>query len=163
MYNLLVTSNVGAWDVSAYEFDLERFGEYTAKTLVDRFKKLTASGIEELKSFPALFAYGGEKEIVRVGYVRRIKERGKSLLVEYEFEEDIPAFNFSEIADLKVQLDIEKWEMNRTHWAVKDENLFEILASAGIANNTFVNQGNQPGQVEEIRFKVALPGTKEQP
>lgn len=162
MYNLLVTSNVGAWDVSAYEFDLERFGEYTAKTLVDRFKKLTASGIEELKSFPALFAYGGEKEIVRVGYVRRIKERGKSLLVEYEFEEDIPAFNFSEIADLKVQLDIEKWEMNRTHWAVKDENLFEILASAGIANNTFVNQGNQPGRVEEIRFKVALSFPGEQ-
>lgn len=162
MYNLLVTSNVGAWDVSAYEFDRERFGEYTAKTLVDRFKKLTASKIEELKSFPALFAYEGQKEIVRVGYIRRIKERGRSLLVEYEFEEDIPPFNFSEIADLKVQLDIDKWEMNRTHWAIKDEDLFEVLASAGIANQTFVNQGNQPGRVEEIRFKVALSFPGEQ-
>jgi hypothetical protein len=162
LYNLLVTSNVGAWDVSAYEFDRERFGEHTVETLVDRFKKLTASRIEELKSFPALFAYEGQDEIVRVGYIRRIKERGKSLLVEYEFEEGIPPFNFSQISQLKVQLDIDKWEMNRTHWAIKDEDLFEILSSAGIANQTFVNQGNQPGRVEEIRFKVALSFPGEQ-
>lgn len=162
MYNLLVTSNVGAWDVSAYEFDRERFGEYTVETLRDRFKKLTAARIEELKSFPALFAYEGQMEIVRVGYIRRIKERGKSLLIEYEFEEDISPFKFSEIADLQVQLDIGKWEMNRTHWAVKDEDLFEILAAAGLANPTFVNQGNQPGRVEEIRFKVALSFPGEQ-
>ena len=162
MYNLLVTSNVGAWDVPAYEFDRERFGEYTAETLRDRFKKLTASRIEELKSFPAVFAYEGQEEIVRVGYIRRIKERGKSLLIEYEFEEDIPLFNFSKLADLKVQLDIGQGEMNRTHWAIKDEDLFEILASAGLISATLVNQGNQPGRVEEIRFKVALSFPGEQ-
>ena len=39
--------------------------------------------------------------------------------------------DFSKLADLKVQLDIGQWEMNRTHWAIKDEDLFKILASAG--------------------------------
>lgn len=156
MYNLLVTAHDGAWDVPAYEFDRERFGEYTAETLRARFKKLTAAKIEELKSFPALFAYEGQKEIVRIGYIRRIKERGRTLLIEYEFEDAIPPFSFSKIADLKIQLDIDKWEMNRTHWAVKDEDLFEVLATAGIVDATLVNQGNQPGRVEEIRFKVAL-------
>ena len=162
MYNLLVTSNVGAWDLPAYEFDRERFGEYTVETLRDQFKKLTASRIEELKSFPALFAYEGQNEIVSVGYIRRIKERGRSLLIEYELEKDITHFNFSKIADLRVQLDIEKWEMNRTHWAIKDEDLFEVLASAGLVSTTLVNQGNQPGRVEEIRFKVALSFSGEQ-
>lgn len=162
MYNLLVTSRDGAWDVPAYEYDRERFGEHTVETLRNRFKKLTAAAIEELKSFPTLFAYEGQKEIVRVGYIRRIKERGKSLLIEYEFENDIPPFNFSAISDLKIQLDIGEWEMNRTHWAIKDEDLFEILASAGLADQAFVNQGGQPGRVEEIRFKVALsfPGER---
>ena len=162
LYNLLVTARVGAWDVSAYEYDRERFCEHTAETLQNRFNKLTASKIEELKSFPALFCYEGQKEVVRVGYIRRIKERGRSLLIEYEFEDDIPAFNFSDIAHLKVQLDISEWEMNRTHWAIKDEDLFEILASIGLIDNTFVNQGGQPGRVEEIRFKVALsfPGER---
>ena len=162
MYNLLVTARVGAWDLSAYEFDRERFGEYTAETLRKRFKKLTASAIEDLKSFPALFTYEGQKQNVRVGYIRRIKERGKSLLIEYEFEDEIPAFNFSAISELKIPLDIGEWEMNRTHWAIKDEDLFEILASANLVDRTFVNQGGQPGRLEEIRFKVALsfPGER---
>lgn len=157
MYNLLVTASVGAWDVSAYEFDRERFTEHTTKTLQDRFKNLTAAKIEELKSFPALFCYEGQKELIRVGYIRRVKERGKSLLIEYDFDEGIPPFNFSAISDYKIQLDIGQWEMNRTHWAVKDEDLFEVLAKAGVASNALVNkEGNQPGRVEEIRFKVAL-------
>jgi hypothetical protein len=156
VYNLLVTSNVGAWDVSAYEFDRERFTEHTTGTLRERFKKLTAGKIEELKSFPALFCYEGQKETVRVGYIRRIKERGKTLLIEYEFDEGIEPFNFTDIADYKIQLDIGQWEMNRTHWAVKDEDLFEVLASAGVASTNLVSHGNQPGRVEEIRFKVAL-------
>ena len=52
--------------------------------------------------------------------------------------------------------------MNRTHWAIKDEDLFAILVSAGLADQTFVNQGGQPGRVEEIRFKVALSFPGEQ-
>ena len=162
MYNLLVTSKVGAWDVSAYEFDRERFSEYTAETLKKRFNNLTASKIEELKSFPTLFCYEGQKEIVRVGYIRRIKERGKSLLIEYELDDVIGWFNFSVIKEKLIQLDIAEWEMNRTHWAVKDEDLFEILSSAGLVDQSLVNKNGQPGRVEEIRFKVALsfPGER---
>lgn len=115
MYNLLVTSNIGAWDVSAYEFDRDRFTEHTTQTLRDRFKKLTAARLEELKSFPALFCYEGQNQMVRVGYIRRVKERGRSLLIEYEFDSGIEPFNFSAIADYKIQLDIGQWEMNRTH------------------------------------------------
>jgi TIR domain len=162
LYNLLVTANVGAWDLPAYEYDRERFCEHAAETLRNRLKKLTASVIEELKSFPTLFAYEGQKETVRVGYIRRIKERGKTILIEYEFDDEIPPFNFSTLSSFKIQLDISEWEMNRTHWAIKDEDLFEILASAGVVDQSFVNKGGAPGRVEEMRFKVALsfPGER---
>ena len=156
MYNLLVTAHAGAWDLPAYEYERERFCEHTAETLRNRFKKLTAATIEELKSFPTLFAYEGRDEIVRAGYIRRIKERGRTLLVEYEFDDAIPAFNFSAVSNYRIQLDIGEREMNRTHWAIKDEDLFEILASAGVADQSFVNASGTPGRVEEIRFKVAL-------
>lgn len=164
MYNLLVTSQVGAWDLLAYEYDRERFTEHTAETLRNRFKRLTAAKLEELKSFPALFAYEGKNEIVRVGYIRRIKERGRTILVEYEFDEDIPAFKYGAISDYAIQLDIGDWEMNRTHWAIKDEDLFKVLASAGVVDKSILNKDGQPGRVEEIRFKVALsfPGEKRQ-
>jgi hypothetical protein len=162
MYNLLITSKLGAWDVPAYEYDRHRFGEYTVETLCEHFKTFTPTVIEELKSFPTLFAYEGTEEYVRVGYIRRIKERGQTLLVEYEFENDIPPFRFLAKSDLLIRLDIGDWELNRTHWAVKDEDLFGVLAAAGLANETFVNQGGQPGRVEEINFKVALsfPGER---
>ena len=104
MYNLLVTSHAGAWDLPAYEYERERFCEHTAETLRNRFKKLTAATIEELKSFPTLLAYEGRDEIVRAGYIRRIKERGRTVLVEYEFDDAIPAFNFSAVSDYRIQL-----------------------------------------------------------
>jgi hypothetical protein len=156
LYNLLVTANEGAWDLPAYEFDRTRFLEYTADTLQNKYKKLTASAIEELKAFPTLFTYEGADEQVRVGYIRRIKERGRSILIEYDFDETIVPFSFEALNPLRVKLDIDGWEMSRTHWALKDEDLFEILASANLVAKELVAGEGQPGRVEEIRFKVAL-------
>ena len=138
MYNLLVTSSEGAWDLPAYEFDQTRFLEYTADTLQAKYKKLTASVIEELKAFPTLFAYEGADRPTRVGYIRRIKERGRSILIEYEFDESIKPFSFVELLPLLVKLDIEQWEMSRTHWALKDEDLFEMLALASLVDKQLV-------------------------
>lgn len=146
----------GAWNLPAYEYDRGRFGEYSSAAVMDKYKTLSAAAIEELKSFPALFAYEGEKEDFRVGYIRRIKERGRSILIEYEFEKGIPEIPFSKISDLRVRLDIDKWEMNRTHWAVKDEDLFDVLSSAGLVDKSFHNAYGQFGRVEELQFKVAL-------
>jgi hypothetical protein len=156
LYNLLVTASVGAWDLPAYEFDSTRFLEHTADTLRSKYKKLTASAIEELRTFPTLFAYEGRDEQVRVGYIRRIRERGRSILIEYDFDESIAPFSFEVLLPLRVQLDIGDWEMSRTHWALKDEELFEVLASAGLVARELVAGEGQPGRVEEMRFKVAL-------
>jgi len=162
MYNLLVTSAEGAWNLPAYEYDRTRFLEYTAESLKARFAKLDALALEELKSMPTLFTYEGEDEPVRVGYIRHIRERGRSLLIEYEFDDSITPFTYSALKALRLKLDIGGWEMSRTHWAIKDEDLFEHLSSLGLVDATYVGEGRSPGRVEEMRFKVALsfPGEK---
>lgn len=162
MYNLLVTSAQGAWDLPAYEFDRTRFLEYTAESTKAKFIKLTTSTAEELKSIPTLFTYEGEDEPVRIGYIRLIRERGRSILIEYEFDETVAPFDFSVLKPLQIKLDIDRWEMTRTHWAVKDENLFEILTTAGLVDKSYVGEDRPPGRVEEMRFRVALsfPGEK---
>lgn len=121
-----------------------------------RFRPLTAEAIEELKSFPTLFTYEGSDEPVRVGYLRRIRERGRSILIEYEFDGAIEEFSFEMLQPLEIQLDIGGWEMSRTHWAVKDEDLFAILAGANLVDETLVESESQLGRVEEMGFKVAL-------
>ncbi|MCL5786073.1 MAG: TIR domain-containing protein [Candidatus Thermoplasmatota archaeon] len=157
MYNLLVASNDGAWELLAYEFDRSRFLEGTAESLRSRFAKLDTISIEDLKSFPTLFAYEGKDKVVHVGYIRRIRERAHStLLVEFEFDEGIKPFNYSALKPLENRLDIDRWEMSRTHWAVKDEELIEALSSLGLVDPSYVDEGRPAGRVEEMRFKVAL-------
>jgi hypothetical protein len=82
MYNLLVTAAEGAWDLPAYEYARTRFLEYTAESLKTKFQSLDASALEELKSLPTLFTYEGDDEPVRVGYIRLIRVRGRSVLIE---------------------------------------------------------------------------------
>jgi len=162
MYNLLVTSAKGAWDLQTYEFGRDRFLEHTAESVRTRFEKLTTKAIEALTAFPTLFAYEGSDCPVKVGYIRKIRERGRTVVIEYEFDESIAPFDFSALLPLRVRLDIGDWEMSRTHWAVKDESLFDILASAGLVEESYSAEGRPPGRVEEMRFKVALsfPGEK---
>lgn len=162
MYNLLVTIAEDAWELPAYEYDRTRFLEYTTDSLKAEFGKLDAAAIEKLKSLPTLFTYEGDDEVVRVGYLRRIRERGRSILIEYDLDENIPPFTFSQLRPVRIRLDIQGGEMTRTHWAVKDENLFEILAQAGLVDASYVGEGRPAGRVEEMRFQVALsfPGEK---
>jgi hypothetical protein len=162
MYNLLVTAAEGAWNLPAYEYDRTRFLEYTAESLKAKFQKLNAAAIEELKSLPSLFTYEGADEQVRIGYIRQVRERDRGILIEYEFDENIQPFRFSILAPLKLRLDIKSREMSRTHWAVKDEELFQILSSVRIVDGSYEGDSRLPGRIEEMRFKVAFsfPGEK---
>lgn len=132
MYNLLVTAMDGAWDEGFYEYDKSRFLEYTNDDIASVLKELSESHIENLKSYPCLFAYEGEDLDVRIGYLTAIKERGRNLLIEFEFQQDIDPIPFEQIQPIAPLLDIRGWEMNRTHWAVKDEDLFKRLRDRGI-------------------------------
>lgn len=132
MYNLLVTAMDGAWDNGFYEYDKSRFLEYTNEDIATALKGLNKHNLENLKSYPCLFAYEGKTSDVGIGYLTSVKERGRNLLIEFEFEQDIAPIPFDQIEPIAPLLDIRSWEMNRTHWAVKDEDLFERLRSNGI-------------------------------
>lgn len=95
MHNLLVTAAEGTWDISAYEYDRTRFlSTTTPDSIKAKFSNLDANAQEELKSLPTLFTYEGDDEVVRVGYIRRIKERGRSIFGQYEFDDEYPGVQF---------------------------------------------------------------------
>lgn len=129
MYNLLVTAQEGAWDQSFYQIDRSRFLEYTSDEISEKFKKFSKESISALLSFPCIFAYEGHDTLIKIGYLKSIKLQGRYLRIEYRFEERIKPIPFSEIEKFAPLLDIREWEMNRTHWAIKDENLYDRLES----------------------------------
>lgn len=132
MYNLLVTAQEGAWETGGYEYDRSRFLEYTNESLSERFKVLGHEQIEYLKSIPCLFAYEGYRDGVKIGRLTDIRERDRTLFIRYEFHPRIQSIPAEGLEKISALLDIRKWEMSRTHWAIKDEQLFENLRKSSL-------------------------------
>lgn len=137
MFNFLVTAADGAWDRPGYEYDRVRFLEYTSEEIAESFRELKAEQLAALTELPCLFAYEGTDEPMRVGRLKsvRLRGNGRSLLVVPELNPAIPPIPFEAIEPLQALLDIRGWELNRTHWAIKDEDLLKVLADAGIDLN----------------------------
>jgi hypothetical protein len=134
MFNFLVTSRDGAWDLPGYEYERSRFLEYTSDDIAASFRELKAAQIKALVDLPCLFAYEGTSEPMRVGRLKSVKLRndGRLLFVAPEINPAVPPIPFNAIEPLQAALDIRAWELNRTHWAIKDEDLYQVLTDAGI-------------------------------
>ncbi|MEX2552362.1 MAG: hypothetical protein WD627_05115 [Actinomycetota bacterium] len=132
MYNLIVTGDCDAWDRARGSMDASRIGEYTPEALKERYRRLDTQAKDELQSFPTLFAY--EKPCdkpAKIGRVTRFRESsGANVRFEIQFAHDAPPVPPTLIDELGWELDIGDWEMNRTHWAVKDVDLFDVLGEA---------------------------------
>jgi hypothetical protein len=71
---------------------------------------------------------------------------------EYELYSDLPPIRASALANLAWELDIDKWEMNRTHWAVKAVDLLPVLVNAGLITS------EQIARLPEYLLKPSRPG-----
>ena len=130
MYNLMVTASDNAWEEGSYVFDRSRLFEHTNDDIKKRFRDLTPEIIAELCLLPTLFTYeNGTEGISRVGKINQIQQRGNEVRVVYQFDDAIPPIADEALSARKWDLEIGDWEFNRTHWAVKNINLNDVLAS----------------------------------
>jgi predicted nucleotide-binding protein len=139
LYNLLVSGNGEAWDSPAYEYERSRYTEHTAKEIKEKFQDLDEATIEKLKSYPTLFVYeNGHDKPARIGWVTRIKLKQNSIVIEFEFEPTFEPLTNEQLKNLRLLLDIDEWEFNRTHWAIKDEDLFNVLEKNNLIEQSSV-------------------------
>ncbi len=109
--------------------------------LKNKFSSLTKENIEELKSFLCLFAsenkhsgWTEEKHYAVVGQLADIKIRSNGIELYYQ---PIFAVPQARINSLLPQLGIcgrykRHNELNRSHWAVKEIDLIEVIDDAGL-------------------------------
>ncbi len=141
MYNLIVAGQVGAWDGRPYRFEMSRIGEFTDDAIAEKYKALDQAAITELQSLPTLFAFEhGHNADARVGFIQRVTRRSGQVRIEYDFYSGLPAIPASQLAALAWELDIAKYEMNRTHWAIKAVDLLPVLVEAGLITNEQVGR-----------------------
>jgi predicted nucleotide-binding protein len=148
LFNLLISCNPESWNSSSYEYDRSRaVVEYTADEISERYKFFDNNAINELKSFPALFVTENEATQSNIGYITNIRLRSNSVVIEFEFDPILPPLPIGAIETMRVDIDLGRWELSRTHWAVKDEPIFDILI-----RNNYLNQ-----QQVEASQKLRIP------
>jgi len=123
--------NPETWNGEPYRCERTRFCEYTDEMIKNEFNELTAEKLDRLMSFPTLFSIEGEKCASRIGYINRIRVRSTHLLIEYVFDPILPPIETGALVKLTNELDIGDWELNRTHWAIKDDDLIRTLLTSG--------------------------------
>ncbi len=134
MYNLLVTAEKGAWDNEHYVMPVSRFLEYTDEPLATSLKPLDDAVRKKLTSIPALFAYESPVgDDARVGWIEEIHGRAAELRLTVRFDDDLAPIPSARLEALMWELEIGSWEMNRTHWAVKQADLLAVLTGKGPA------------------------------
>lgn len=133
MFNLLISSNPESWSGESYELDKSRVAvEYTADEISERYRSLDANAIEELKGFPSLFVTENEQTESRIGRITSIRVRSSTVFIEFHFDPIFPALPIGSIETIRAQIDLGKYELYRTHWAIKDEPIFDILLKKGL-------------------------------
>ena len=146
MYNLFVSAKAEAWEGDPFVIETSRCvreNEYTAREIAETFGELDAEAEAELKWLPCIFAYESQcQKPPRFGVIRkitRLQERDRDeVRIEYKIKK---VDNFLTYKNLDQCLDAsaselgihDEWEMNRTHWAVKDIYLAKILKARGIS------------------------------
>ena len=158
MYHLLVTHDAEAWKGKPYVFEANRClnaGEYTEQALADRYKSLNPEVVAELLQYPCVFAYESPNKLdASLGRLVDVREKGGEVQVKYEINSKYPPIALNDLIRLQWELDIGKWELHRTHWALKNEALSEALMSIGYPE--IGTPSNQIVDVDSHTFDVAL-------
>lgn len=127
LYNLLVSGNDGSWDGETYNFARSRFLEYTDKEISSRFETLNSSQIAALKALPCLFVYEGLASAAKVGWLKDVTVDRRNVGVTFVLDDRFAPIPILDVGGLEEMLGFERWERNRTHWAVKEVDLFKLL------------------------------------
>lgn len=164
MFNLLIASGEESWEDGAYEMQQSRVAvEYTVDQISERYKSLDVTAIEELKTFPCLFVVENEPVPTRIGFISDVRLRSETVVIQFEFDPLLPTLPVGAIEALNSEIDLGRWELSRTHWAIKDESLFEILVRRGYINQEQVeashvrrNPRNLTTSTESGRDKIFI-------
>lgn len=128
MFHFLVKYK--GWEQTKDSMTLDRVFEHTHETIIEQFKPRGILNTERIITLPALFVSetgGTGVQIARLGNIIRAYVVTKNVNIEYRFDEKITPIPNSTLQKLSIELDIGSYELSRTHWAIKNVDLFKVL------------------------------------
>ena len=158
MYNLLVSSSAESWDGEPFRLEIGRcLREFTQDAIIKSYGNLTKTQVNTIRHFPCIFAYEAFlKKDPKFGLIREITKRQGQVRIDYEIIELDRFLSHTDLSKMSFDLDISKWEMNRTHWAIKKVNLAMELEAAGIMLPAWARGDGRTVDLAKHEFDVAL-------
>ena len=160
MFHLLVKSN--GWSQARDILSRERVFEYTETEIVEQFEHNGSLDSNRITGLPALFVSetsGTGSQLARVGDIIRMRETDSGLSLDYTFDSVLPPIHNSTLKKLATDLAIDSFEFTRTHWAIKDVDLFKVLfrnqAPARLAPKVFKLDDLE--EVDDKLISVMMP------
>jgi hypothetical protein len=164
MFNVIISSNGTAWETDQLmRMFTERFNQ-SGGVEAQSISLDTPETLKLLEKIPTLLLYERATEspsadIVRYGYLHDITNAGTKLTFRFAEEGRFPRAVLDEFAD---RLDMERFEQNRTHWAVKDgaiptAMLDRLLPSYDVV---FSFAGENRDYVEQVAAYLSALGVK---
>lgn len=139
-------------------YSTSRFAEYTDEFIRQKFKVLTEESFLILRNFPCIICFENFKDFIAIAELQDVNLDTKRDTITANLKlvtEKIPVTSwhpktkFIDICDLDAlekALNLEGWEKTRTHWAIKNSNLFENLAPLNIFEDLIVVEEIFPNQ-----------------
>jgi hypothetical protein len=129
MFNLLVKYQ--SWGDGRDTISSSRVFEYTEPSLVGRFTPGGQLDLVALAALPTLFVQetsGQRDQVARVGTITRARmNNGRDIVLDYTYDLGIPAVPNKTLQGFAADLDIQDFQLSRTHWSVKDSDLYRAL------------------------------------
>lgn len=136
------------WDPHQDDFLVNRIFESTDEAIALRFRHEDGRpNYAALKELPALMMpeQGYGDNMARVATLTRLTPSGlRNVRIEYSLDPNIPPISVDWIAHISKNLDMGDFEFSRTHWAIKDVDLFRAIMTS-----------MQPQQNRPTVFEVA--------
>lgn len=125
-----------------YKISLSRYLEYTDADLEKQLKPINNKIVDFLSQIPTLFlselhVTSGkdehhEKIFVAVGKVNNVQIIGKELVFFFKIEHSFGWITIEDREQFEAAFELGRWELFRSHWAVKRGDLQVALHSAGL-------------------------------
>ena len=127
MYNLLMVGRDEYWEKNELiNYEMGRIFQYTDRDVIERYQGPDGPNFDELKELPCLFSYEGMDVVGTIGRIISTKNKGNSVDVTYALLNEYPRITINEDEIFRALGIVENWEKGRTHWAVKDIDLFQF-------------------------------------
>ena len=135
MYNLLKVSsqNQDRWEhnqghLHDVSFVKDRVFEYTEKAIKQQFTGSDGPDFDALMTLPCLFTYEGFDVAGSIGTINEVRSQNRRMEIAYALPTNLPKVRLSEewVFQALGMGPNESLERHRTHWAVKDVDLFEV-------------------------------------